>query len=459
MPVDVGTFTFLEGNNEVKETDLTTLATLTDASAVVVAITASDGFTTAETAYWETSSLVPEGADSATLTDAGILTLGSEPAVSDAFAVTEKRLKFQIYETPDGGTFTDAAILGAVPFYRVGSDSATFAEATDLSEQLVAESKTAVDSLAFADVGVLSQQGESAVGDDSAVFGESVRITIAVVGSDTQTFASTAAGAIGIARTDTATATEGIVDVPATVTVGTTGWLSQNAATLSQSADQAKYGTYSLKVVTSGSTANQGAYADHATTGLVAANTRYTASVYARGNGTVRLDLFEYPDPVIGGLIGSTAGVATVLSPTAWTRLITTRQFGPTGEYAIPLVRTTTAQAVTFYLDGAVLEATGGALFTDSGAALKGTNPSDEEAATLTDTATIAAPPINSDAGTLAETVAIAVSSDVFILQEGTNQPAAQFTGVVYGDAEAAGWFRGRAVIRRHTTADLTVGT
>jgi hypothetical protein len=132
-------------------------------------------------------------------------------------------------------------------------------------------------------------------------------------------------------------------------------WANQNAATLSQntSTTYVRNGIASLKVVTSNITQFEGAY----TYGpIVPAGTTYTASVYARGAGTVQIGLLEWVSRSPAIYVGETYGTATALSPGSWTRLSVTRTF-TTGRYPAIVVRTSTQQAVTFYLDAAMVQA------------------------------------------------------------------------------------------------------
>ena len=130
-----------------------------------------------------------------------------------------------------------------------------------------------------------------------------------------------------------------------------TGFAQVNSATLSQDIDEYKYGNASLKVVTSGSTSAEGFAINPVAT--VSASNVYTASVWLKGSGTVKLGIQERDSS--SASIGYTYSSLITLSD-VWVRHNVTRIFGLTGVYARLLVDTDSIQAITFYADGLQLE-------------------------------------------------------------------------------------------------------
>ncbi len=116
--------------------------------------------------------------------------------------------------------------------------------------------------------------------------------------------------------------------------------------TLAVSTDSAWHGGKSLRCVCSGSSANQGA---RTLSFPVLPGRSYTAYVWARGAGNVRIQLKELDST--GSSIGTTDGVVTALNDT-WQKLSVQKAFGATGVQAQIVCLTSGAQAVTFYLDG-----------------------------------------------------------------------------------------------------------
>ncbi|HEU5004917.1 MAG TPA: DUF5050 domain-containing protein [Candidatus Saccharimonadales bacterium] len=128
----------------------------------------------------------------------------------------------------------------------------------------------------------------------------------------------------------------------------TSGWTSVSSSVSSSSI--AKFGSRSAQIVTSNSTANEGAY----TTFVQSSNQIHTVSVWAKastGSPTVRLRLTDNtPTAVI------TSSPVT-LSSTSWTRLTLTTS-SPLGSGTFRLyVETDVQQNTTFYIDGAQAEA------------------------------------------------------------------------------------------------------
>lgn len=129
---------------------------------------------------------------------------------------------------------------------------------------------------------------------------------------------------------------------------GTTGYTAAGA-TISRTTDYARFGIASLKIVTNGSTINEGAY--YRVNDLQGISEPITVSVYVRGTGKVRICLINNPNGK------QWASTAVVLSLTRWTRL-SVSGFS-TGSNDLRLYVETyksTAQAVTFYADGFQME-------------------------------------------------------------------------------------------------------
>lgn len=137
----------------------------------------------------------------------------------------------------------------------------------------------------------------------------------------------------------------------ASVETDATGFVQVNSAALSQDIDEYKYGNASLKVVTSGSTSTEGFAINPVAT--VSASNVYTASVWLKGSGTVKLGIQERDSS--SASIGYTYSSVITLSD-VWARYNVTRIFGLTGVYARLLVDTDSIQTVTFYADGLQLE-------------------------------------------------------------------------------------------------------
>jgi len=131
----------------------------------------------------------------------------------------------------------------------------------------------------------------------------------------------------------------------------TLGITNISGCTLTASTEQAWQGTYSLKVVTANSAANERWRSEYI---FVEPNLTYTASCYLRGSGTVVLSLHEADDA--GGWITSTDSSVITLTGT-WTRYSVTRTYGATGRNSALGLYTPTKQAATYYVDGMQIEA------------------------------------------------------------------------------------------------------
>jgi hypothetical protein len=126
----------------------------------------------------------------------------------------------------------------------------------------------------------------------------------------------------------------------------TTGWVA-NGSTLTRSLVFARFGIASLKVATNGSAINEGIY--YRVTALAGISDPITVSVYLRGTGSVRIRLIDYP-------VGQEfASQPVTLRTDRWTRLSVTGRITGSNDVRL-IVETTSARAVTFYVDGAQLE-------------------------------------------------------------------------------------------------------
>jgi hypothetical protein len=130
----------------------------------------------------------------------------------------------------------------------------------------------------------------------------------------------------------------------------TTGFTAHNGGDISRDTAEDWHGTASLKTITPGSSEGEGF---RTTNIVVTADQDYTASVYLKGSGTVRLNLQELDSGDAG--IGSTS-VADITLSSSWQRVTVTRLFGATGVNARIRVYTEGTAAITFYADGLQLE-------------------------------------------------------------------------------------------------------
>lgn len=128
----------------------------------------------------------------------------------------------------------------------------------------------------------------------------------------------------------------------------TTGFVAVGA-TISRSLNRARFGIASLKIVTNGSSLNEGAY--YRVSKLLGVSEPITVSVYLRGSGVVRLRLINNPN----GKQWVTPSVN--LNNRKWTRLFVTGFSTGTNDMRL-YVETdkSSAQAVTFYADGFQME-------------------------------------------------------------------------------------------------------
>lgn len=117
--------------------------------------------------------------------------------------------------------------------------------------------------------------------------------------------------------------------------------------TLSRDTTKAWRGSASLKVVTQGSTSQEGFYIFPMPT--ASPNTVYTASVYLKGSGTVKLELAVLPG-------GSVVNSQIITLNNSWQRVTVTGTTKSDTTNVYLLVRTTTVQAITFWADGLQIE-------------------------------------------------------------------------------------------------------
>ncbi len=130
---------------------------------------------------------------------------------------------------------------------------------------------------------------------------------------------------------------------------GATTGLTLVGSAISSILTRARWGVYSVQVVTNGAAVNEGCYAT-VTFGAPGTSGNWAGSVYLRGAGTVRIRLRD-----------NTNGVEVVsdevaLTDDRWTRVEVNGSF-PAGVLDMRLyIETTIPQAVTFYVDGIQVE-------------------------------------------------------------------------------------------------------
>ena len=144
-------------------------------------------------------------------------------------------------------------------------------------------------------------------------------------------------------------ATTNLITNPS-IETATTGWLpSIGTETITRDGSYSVFGDYALKVVTAIAGAGEaGTY--RTVTAETVASTEYTLSVWLRGAGTVRLWVYD------AGGGNQYSGNITLTS--VWTRHALTSTFGVgAARYIGVLNLNTDTEAITFYADGAQLEA------------------------------------------------------------------------------------------------------
>ena len=139
-------------------------------------------------------------------------------------------------------------------------------------------------------------------------------------------------------------------DNQADVETDTTGFILQGSGSLVRSTDEQAHGVASLKIDTGGLGASQGARTDSAD---VDASATYTASVYLKGTGTVRLNLEERN---AGDKQESIVQTAIITLTSSWVRYEISSVFGASGVAARIIVMTDIAQTITFYMDKLQIE-------------------------------------------------------------------------------------------------------
>lgn len=136
----------------------------------------------------------------------------------------------------------------------------------------------------------------------------------------------------------------------ASVETDTAGFVAQTASSiLSRDTDEHWHGSASLKTIAPGTLANEGFVAQV----NVSPSLIYSASVWLKGSGSVKLYLIERDAE--NGFIGQTATGFIILTST-WTRYSVSRLFGATGVKAALKVDTSGTSAATFYADGLQVE-------------------------------------------------------------------------------------------------------
>jgi len=144
---------------------------------------------------------------------------------------------------------------------------------------------------------------------------------------------------------DSIASTNYLTDNQNSVETDLTGFTSKLSATLSRDTSEYRFGTASLKIITPGNVTEEGVVLSGAT---VTPSTSYTAEVWVKGTGTVKLALQEQTST--GTVVGTTTKSITLTS--IWTRYEIARTFGTTGVSAVVLLYTATTQGITFYADG-----------------------------------------------------------------------------------------------------------
>jgi len=142
-------------------------------------------------------------------------------------------------------------------------------------------------------------------------------------------------------------------DNQASVETDLTGLAAWDAGTtLTRDTVEHWHGSASLKAVTNGGAAFQG----FRTVSInVTASLAYTASVWLKGSGNLRVAINEYD--ASDASIGNTILNITLPADGLWHRYSATRTFGATGVKArLIIITNNQAQALTFYADGMQIE-------------------------------------------------------------------------------------------------------
>lgn len=141
-----------------------------------------------------------------------------------------------------------------------------------------------------------------------------------------------------------------LTDNQADVEIDLTGFFANNS-TMTRDTDEFLQGVASLKMVTANVGTTEGAFTGSAG---VTASKDYTASVYLKGSGTVKILLIER-NAADNADIGSTTLTDIVLAST-WTRYSVSRSFGATGLNARLLLGTKDNVSITYYADKLQIE-------------------------------------------------------------------------------------------------------
>lgn len=127
----------------------------------------------------------------------------------------------------------------------------------------------------------------------------------------------------------------------------TTGWTAFGCA-ISRTLDYARFGIGSLKVVTNGSLLNEGAY--YRVNALQGISEPITISAYVRGSGTIRIRLIDSAGK-------QWASKPTALGSNRWVRMEVSGFSTGTNDLRLYVeTAKNSAQAITFYIDGAQME-------------------------------------------------------------------------------------------------------
>jgi len=134
----------------------------------------------------------------------------------------------------------------------------------------------------------------------------------------------------------------------------TDGFLASSGVTLTATNSTAWQGNYSIGATTPHLIIGEGIYTDPATN--ITPGQQYTASTYLKGNGTVKIYLYEYASN--GTYINNVASSTITLTST-FTRYSINKTFGTSAGGAKIQIRTAANETADFYVDGVQLESGG----------------------------------------------------------------------------------------------------
>ena len=162
-------------------------------------------------------------------------------------------------------------------------------------------------------------------------------------------WSGTAGASISNALADAVVIRENLILNPS-VEVNSTGWAQTGSSTLSRTDSQSYIGDFSLELVST--SLNDTVETDYIT---VVASTRYTASVWAKGEvgKLIRISLAEFTTSNV--LVGETAS-ANATATGSWQRLSVSRTLGVSGVKAKLSVVNRNNTAHTFFVDNAMVE-------------------------------------------------------------------------------------------------------